>query len=365
MSEYPIYVKTLSGKTIELMVGSDFNVADLKAKVTSELNGAAVTRMVFQDKDLSDASQRLSDSGIVKESIVLVMTEQEKPCHFFFALDESGSMNGGRWHALMESFAEFVDRRLEAAQKNDVPIQDVVSVFFHESGCRVAKCLLPSGEKVPFLSKRLAELTANSLVNDPSYGGNNFDAALTFIEPHLLNCTDMVPVLMFMTDGGDCGAKENAYIHMKKIKKKFRTCAPTSPLYSVRGHSDIEGAKALCAAAGMNVETHYNHIADEGNHASHGPSRGPSHPSSPTQLPSTRSQIAFPKQKKGASGAVPSSAPSASLSGPARYAQVSERSAQKQMASHWDNVYSANSLQAAPIPRKTAAPQPTTQNQAF
>ena len=147
----------------------------------------------------------MSDLKIEQESIVVAIIETERPSHYFFALDESGSMSGKRWNALMESFKEFVDKQqklIETANKGDVAIQDVVSVFYHETNCRMAQCRLASGEVVPFDAIPITDLRTNSLVTHPNFGGNNFDNALTFIEPYLKRSTAYVPVLLFMTGEG-------------------------------------------------------------------------------------------------------------------------------------------------------------------
>jgi hypothetical protein len=76
-------------------------------------------------------------------------------------------MCSARWAALMESVKEFIDKQHASSEKNEIPVQDLVSIFFHESKCKIANCKKKDGTVVPFVSIPLIELSSDSLLNEP------------------------------------------------------------------------------------------------------------------------------------------------------------------------------------------------------
>jgi len=235
---------------------------------------------------------------------------------------------------------------------------------------------------MPFDAIPMTDLRADSLATKPSFGGNNFDHALTFMEPYLKRSTSYVPVLLFMTDGGDCGDgdslggdyRQRSYDHMAQIKRDIPDLRVYVTIVFSTSSSDIEGAKRLCMAAGMDVETHYNAIEDEGGSLNEGLVRYGSCDDElmnqeeedicvPTSeagggvlstlgrvwdelwSPSSSSSSSYHKEEERCAAPALVSAPSSSSSS-SHYSGVSEKSAQRKMASHWDSVYTANSLQS-------------------
>lgn len=288
-----------------------------------------------------------------------------------------------------------------------------VTVFYHETRCRLTQCRLPDGSIVPFDSIPITELRSDSLATNPSYGGNNFDNALTFMEPYLKKCTAYVPVLLFMTgerlrrlsfrffedffeivliepftDGGDCGDdghggdfRQRSYDHMAQIKRDIPELRVYVTIVFSTNHSDIEGAKRLCEAAGMDVATHYSAIEEEysedilmgggrrvvdsvdlayqcddmsvrtspkgGVLASLGKMWDDFWAPSASSSSSSVSVMNDDDVECDLPAAHYSPSPSSSSSSSAsHYSGVSEKSAQRKMASHWDSVYTANSIQS-------------------
>ena len=353
--EFPIYVKTLSGSNTEVRVSGSDSVAELKKKVQEKV-GVPVLRLLHKNKDLEDGKS-VAESGVGEESIVIAIIETEKPCHFFFALDESGSMSGGRWNALIQSFVEFVDKRKESSAKNDIPIQDRITVVFHETHARFAKYVDAAGAHKPFDNVALADITSDSLVNDFKSGGNNFDHCLTFLRPHLLKTQGFVPVLLFMTDGGDCGDddprpgdfRQRAYNTMADIKRDLPDLRLYVTVVFTSSAHDIDGAKKLCVAGGADVSTNYTFIEDDGSSSRHSYPSAPhgsfSYASalcdSPLECEDDCSPADAPVALKRMAARAPMPAAAATP-----YTEVSQSSAQRKMASHWDNVYASNSCQA-------------------
>ena len=348
--QFPIYAKTLTGSNTEIRIQGTDTVLAVKQRLQDKL-GTNVVRLIHKSKELSDDSKPISEYDVGEESIIIVITETEMPCHFFFALDESGSMSGARWNALLQSFVEFVDKRHDSAKANEIPIQDRVSVFFHQTRCRVASCIMANeSSPVPFDNIPLLNITSSSLVNDFKSGGNNFDHVLNFLTPYLQNCKGYIPVLMFMTDGGDCGDddprggdfRQRAYDRMASIKMMIPNLRVYVTTVFTSTPVDIEGAKKLCLAAGMDLSTNYNHIEDDGSASALGPFGSPwaAYPGAPAAY--SVAPVPFPS-----SFPLPSCAPSHGAPPPvSSYASVPTTSAQRKMASHWDHVYCSNSIQA-------------------
>lgn len=331
---FSVYAKTLTGSTAEVRTSPDETIAALKEKIESALKlTVPILRLVYDSKELTD-TQTVGEHGIAKESIIIVVIGSSKPCHFFFALDESGSMSGGRWQQLISSFQDFVKMRHEEAEKKGTKIVDRVSVFFHETGCRVASWRKPSGETVPFDSIPLADVTPESLVNDFGSGGNNFDHALNFLTPYLRkSAADYIPVLMFMTDGGDCGDdapsdpnfRDRAYNRMAAIKKELPELRLYVTVVYTTGQQDIDCAKKLCLAGGSDIETFFTYIEQEAHPAAFAPV---------SYAPAVSSSAPFSRSLR---SAAPSPVAASVSAAPPR------ASAQAKMTKQWEHAYQCNS----------------------
>ena len=148
-----IYAKTLTGNNMAVATNTSDTIEDLREKIKSKLpEDFKIARLVFSSKELGDSSQTLEHYGIGEESIIMVIAVSAKPSHFFFALDESGSMSGNRWNSLLSSFADFITARHEEATKKGSPSKDRVSVFFHATHGRIANWRNPEGPKVRKMS---------------------------------------------------------------------------------------------------------------------------------------------------------------------------------------------------------------------
>lgn len=339
-SEISIYVKTLTGANSEIRVQPAEKIGRLKAEINTKLKlTLPIVRLVFDGKELADDEQTLQDYGVGKESIIIVVLESSKPCHFFFALDESGSMSGGRWNALLASFREFIESRHEEAKKDGRPLKDLVSVFFHETRGRLANFKGPHGVTA-FDSIPLAEITVDSLVDDFRSGGNNFDHALNFMTPFLRKAGDFTPVMMFMTDGGDCGDdapsvpnfRQRAYDRMAALKKELPDLRVYVTVVYTSSSDDIEGAKALCLAAGSDIETYFSIIEGEETQARYSAVDDCDDCDYDAGSYLCEEGSSFvPARRSVASSAAPAARP------------ASEFSAQSKMKSRWDHMYMCNS----------------------
>ncbi len=121
---------------------------------------------------------------------------------------------------------------------------------------------------------------------------------------------------------------------MAQLKKDIPDLRVYVTVVFTNSQEDIDGAKKLCAAAGMDIETHYNYIEDDGSSNTYssgygGGGRG-----------GIRSRKVASRSSSSSSSAPPSSSPSP------HYSAVAESSAQRKMASHWDRVYCSNSIQS-------------------
>ena len=103
--------------------------------------------------------------------------------HFIFCLDESGSMSGSPWAALLNAYQTFINKR-----RNDQGMGDVVSTITFDSGYRNQGMLVPIGSVNLHLAYH--------------GGGTDFDQALSGAREALARTpTDCIPYLLFMSDG--------------------------------------------------------------------------------------------------------------------------------------------------------------------
>jgi Mg-chelatase subunit ChlD len=103
--------------------------------------------------------------------------------HFVFCLDESGSMAGDPWQALMRAFSTFINKR-----RNDQGMGDVVSTITFSTGYRTHHTVMPIDQ----VSTQI----------DAGTGGTNFDAALCGAGEALRRTSPgFCPMLIFMSDG--------------------------------------------------------------------------------------------------------------------------------------------------------------------
>jgi uncharacterized protein YegL len=133
--------------------------------------------------------QRKPESSIknLEQLIKSYMLEEERTIrfHFIFCLDESGSMCGSPWAALLSAYQTFINKRL-----NDQGMGDVVSTITFGSEYRNQGMLVPIG----IVNIHLAY----------HGGGTNFDQALLGAREALARTpTDCIPYLLFVSDG--CG----------------------------------------------------------------------------------------------------------------------------------------------------------------
>eukprot|EP00759_Apiculatamorpha_spiralis_P025908 PhF_6_TR29163/c1_g1_i1/m.42631 len=124
--------------------------------------------------------------------------------HFFFLMDESGSMKARttagitRWESLVQAYNNFVRTR-QLDQGNG----DILSVAFHSDAIHIQ-------------FQRQSVMALPTLGN-PSWGGNDFGSVLRGARP-VIDATPAgyIPVLIFMTDGGDCAADRSVGLNMMR-----------------------------------------------------------------------------------------------------------------------------------------------------
>ena len=113
--------------------------------------------------------------------------EEAKRFHFVFCLDESGSMGGTPWQALLTAYAGFLNKR-----RNDQGADDLVSVVTFGSGYTIQH-------------KAVSILSVSGRL-DYHGGGTNFDQALQgAVEVLSATPQGAIPMLVFMSDGHGSG----------------------------------------------------------------------------------------------------------------------------------------------------------------
>lgn len=259
VKEFAVYAKTLTGFNTEIRTHSGQTIGELKSKVQEKLE-APIGRLVYNSKDLSNAEATLADYGIKEEAIIIVVALASKASHFFFALDESGSMRGRRWQQLLDSFNDFITAR--TASPSIAASKDRVTVCFHADSGRLATC----SDGSPFDGLPLAQLQPGCLINDFRGGGTNFDAGLRFLTPYLRSAAaEYVPVLLFMTDGADQHhLRKLACARMEALKQELPELRLYVTVVFTTKPDDVAYGKQFCLAGGSDVETFFVHLEDEG-----------------------------------------------------------------------------------------------------
>ena len=126
---------------------------------------------------------KVEDRSMTTINLFDEVKEEVVRFHFIFCLDESGSMGGRPWDALLRAYQTFINKR-----RNDQGMGDLVSTITFSSGCRNQGMLVPIGS-----------VNVNLQYNG---GGTNFDQALAGAQEALArNPPDCIPFLLFMSDG--------------------------------------------------------------------------------------------------------------------------------------------------------------------
>ena len=121
--------------------------------------------------------------------------------HFILCLDDSGSMSGPPWWALVRAVQKFVRQRAE------ISANDMISIIIHHDTPRIVAEYISIND----FSKHLLKYRG---------GGNDFSAALLFADYLIGRYLDRnsIPVLVFMSDGS-C---RNGEDEMRDIYSKYK-----------------------------------------------------------------------------------------------------------------------------------------------
>ncbi|CAF1154913.1 unnamed protein product [Rotaria magnacalcarata] len=172
-------MKKLTEKNIDLIL------CHLKATATKKMAETFLTHLrKFQPNRKSDELLRVIQ--LYNSSV----QEQNKPYHFVFVLDESGSMRGQPWTDLTNAYRLCLEKRLDIAQQSS---KDFISIVQFNGDARVT-C------QASALSNTIPPLL------DMASGGTSFSPALSKAMEELNKLTNSyIPVLLFMSDGGGSG----------------------------------------------------------------------------------------------------------------------------------------------------------------
>jgi uncharacterized protein YegL len=123
--------------------------------------------------------------------------------HVIFMLDESGSMSGGPFQELTGAYNDFVHQRRQHGGE-----EDRLTVINFSCSARRLATMVPFSSAPP-----LSQIS----------GGTNFAPALQLARQTLSGSdgSDLMPVLILMTDGG-CGDLEEAKSQMSSIDATFK-----------------------------------------------------------------------------------------------------------------------------------------------
>ena len=133
-----------------------------------------------------------------------------------------------RWDGLMKAFDTFVKCRLGSQLDHG----DTVSIVYHDDTSKLVlrnEPLSSLGGRYPH--ECFTNPPAPHPPNLPRFGTNNFYVALSQVEPLVRDTPrDTIPVLVFMSDGGDCGNRQQAYLKMEELKAQYPRLQVTTVL---------------------------------------------------------------------------------------------------------------------------------------
>jgi len=161
--------------------GIEFMFCRVKESSTKKMEKALEASFKVQAKE---GFPKMISLDLFKENPQL----QPKIYHFVFVLDESGSMSGEPWADLVRAYLNFKSKRLS----DQVGSRDYVSVIQFNDSARsiVTSCSIASAPSSLYIGG----------------GGTTFSPALrlasSVIQAHRI---PSVPILIFMSDGGDGG----------------------------------------------------------------------------------------------------------------------------------------------------------------
>jgi uncharacterized protein YegL len=158
--------------------------------------------------------------------------------HFIFCLDDSGSMNGVPWQALMSAYAAFIHRR-----RNDQGLGDLVSTLTFGRQCKVICELQKIAEVKTSMTPRL---------ESESYCEALRGAGL-FLEK---TPAGMTPMIIFMSDGHDTSGGNPV-----PLVTAFKSRHPDLVCHCVglSANCDIASLRSMSDAGGGTTKMTENH----------------------------------------------------------------------------------------------------------
>lgn len=130
--------------------------------------------------------------------------------HFVFCLDESGSMQGSPWSALLRAYQAFIIKR-----RNDQGLGDVVSTITFSSEWRGSS----SGYHNQGMLVPIEKVKTNLEYHN---GGTDFSIALKGAGEALAKTPrDCKPFLLFMSDGRNGNASEDPVTTIESFKRRY------------------------------------------------------------------------------------------------------------------------------------------------
>ena len=124
--------------------------------------------------------------------------------HFYFCIDDSGSMSS-YWSSLMNALVAFISTRIEMCKNSGIPAEDLVTIVNYSNNAQV----MCNGVDINKNPEKQTHFRS---------GGTDFAVGLNLVAAQMRNCaTNYQPVLVFMSDGG-CG---NGDAEIKQISTEF------------------------------------------------------------------------------------------------------------------------------------------------
>ena len=265
----------ITAETIQNSKGGDSLYKMLVQKRDKVLDDAINERMEQDNKSqhlheksvsfrklLTNQMANQSDAERLKALLEINSLSTSAPYHFYFCLDDSGSMSGAPWKDLTGAVIAFITKRIEFLTTHKFVVKDLVTIINYSDSVSVAcsNIVLDS----PGLTKKIVYRRG---------GGTNFAIALATCHSEIARAQpEHIPVLLFMSDG----ASNNGEKEMRELGKSF----PQLKVYTIgfgidcaagklEGMANLVNGKYFFGADGASLKAEFEAICKEINAPSH------------------------------------------------------------------------------------------------
>eukprot|EP01006_Ploeotia_vitrea_P050435 TRINITY_DN67461_c1_g2_i1.p1 TRINITY_DN67461_c1_g2~~TRINITY_DN67461_c1_g2_i1.p1 ORF type:complete len:645 (+),score=93.26 TRINITY_DN67461_c1_g2_i1:121-2055(+) len=203
-------------------------------------------REATNTQKMEDVLKKHYNSGAAEHGIAMVnltdegtkgnMVASTEKFHFIFVLDESGSMQGRPWAALVTAYRTFLAQRVTDQGQ---PTDDLVSVISFASHARIQF----SHQPMATVSRNLSHQS----------GGTSYKPAIDQVF-NVINTPGCKPIVIFMSDGfpGDAAAGQ---ARMRQLFQQYPQLQLFTIAFGAAQNNELQNLASCCGAKGKFVQT--------------------------------------------------------------------------------------------------------------